>query len=357
MSARIAGSRARCRQASAYEGGTAPTIARMSRSVASRRDLPYDVARDDPACIAYRTGGGVFRRPRSARRSRLTWFALSLAAALTQAAQFAVVKGRARAIPPLVIVAGTQTVALTVWLGFFLVSGHPFTPPRSAWPAIAASSILVTGMSSLLARASARGDISIVGPVFALSPIFTVIPDAVLSGTLPSPLGWFGIALAVAGTLSLSGRPDRGRLRALLGRRDALDALAAAILLGVLSAVDRWAAVVLGPPSYLACSHGAAAVLTGVISAVTVRRGLVELATARNVATIVAHGVLGVTGTAMQTNALTMAPAAYVNAIRRLSAVVAVGLGRTLFGEPDLGRRLAAAVLASAGAACLLLAR
>ena len=59
----------------------------------------------------------------------------------------------------------------------------------------------------------------------------------------------------------------------------------------------------------------------------------------------------------MQTNALTMAPASYVNAIRRLSAVVAVGLGRTLFGEPDLGRRLAAAVLASAGAACLLLAR
>ncbi|PYN91928.1 MAG: hypothetical protein DMD89_29385, partial [Candidatus Rokuibacteriota bacterium] len=152
-------------------------------------------------------------------------------------------------------------------------------------------------------------------------------------------------------------RPDHGRLRALLGRRDALDALAAAILLGVLSAVDRWAAVVLEPPSYLACSHGAAAVLTGVISAVTVRRGLVELATARNVATIVAHGVLGVTGTAMQTNALTMAPASYVNAIRRLSAVVAVGLGRTLFGEPDLGRRLAAAVMASAGAACLLLAR
>src|SRR2546428_2631069 len=196
MSARIAGSRARCRQASAYEGGTAPTIAGRPRSVASRGAWPYDVAGDDPACIACRTGGGVFRRPRSARRSRLTWFALSLAAALTQAAQFAVVKGRARAIPPLVIVAGTQMVGLTVWLGFFLVSGHAFTPPRSAWPAIAASSVLVTAMSGLLARASARGDISVVGPVFALSPIFTVIPDALLSGTLPSPLGWLGIALA-----------------------------------------------------------------------------------------------------------------------------------------------------------------
>src|SRR2546426_11950859 len=126
MRARIAGSRARCRQASAYEGGTAPTIARMSRSVASRRDLPYDVARDDPACIACRTGGGVFPRPRSARRSRLTWFALSLAAALTHAAPFAVVKGRARAVPPPVIVPGTQTGAPTRGLGVFLVPGGPF---------------------------------------------------------------------------------------------------------------------------------------------------------------------------------------------------------------------------------------
>jgi len=52
-----------------------------------------------------------------------------------------------------------------------------------------------------------------------------------------------------------------------------------------------------------------------------------------------------------------MAPAAYVNAIRRMSAVLAVLLGRTLFGEPDLARRLTAALLACLGAACLLLAR
>src|SRR2546429_6616149 len=109
MSARIAGSRARCRQASAYEGGTAPTIARMSRSVASRRDLPYDVARDDPACIAYRTGGGVFRRAPSPHRTRLTSLPLSLAPAPTQAAQFADFDGRPPATPPIVTVARNQT--------------------------------------------------------------------------------------------------------------------------------------------------------------------------------------------------------------------------------------------------------
>jgi drug/metabolite transporter (DMT)-like permease len=117
--------------------------------------------------------------------------------------------------------------------------------------------VLVLGMSSLLARASARGDISIVGPILALSPVFTIVPDAVLSGGLPSALGWIGLALSLIGTVSLSGAAGAGRagrLRALFARGDALDALGSAVLLGFLAAVDRWGALALGPPSYLLCS-------------------------------------------------------------------------------------------------------
>src|SRR5512132_742546 len=123
------------------------------------------------------------------------------------------------------------------------------------------------GMSGLLARASARGDISIVGPVFALSPIFTIVPDALLSGTLPTPLGWLGLGLAVAGTVGLSrGRASGGSLRALFARPDALGA---AIFLGLLSAVDRWGALAIGPPSYLLCSHGLSALVVGTVALVT----------------------------------------------------------------------------------------
>lgn len=267
------------------------------------------------------------------------------------------VKGRARGIPPLVIVAWTQAVACAAWVAFFLISGHAFVSPGRAWPAIAASAVLVMAMSGLLARASARGDISVVGPIFALSPIFTVLPDAILSGGLPSPLGWLGLALSVAGVTSLSGgRGHWPRLRALFARRDALDALGAAFFLGLLASVDRWGAIHLGPASYLVASHGAAAALTATVALVTTPRGLAASAAPGNVLTLVAHGLLGVTGTGMQTSALTMAPAAYVNAIRRMSAVLAVILGRALFREADVGRRLAAALLACAGAACLLLA-
>jgi len=255
-----------------------------------------------------------------------------------------------------VIVVWTQGVAVAAWLVFFAVSRQPFVAPSGAWLAVAASAVLVIGMNALLARASARGDISIVGPVFALSPVFTVLPDAVLSGTVPSPLGWLGLALSMTGTVSLSGGAA-GRLRTLFARRDALDALGAAILLGFVAAVDRWGALAMGPPSYLVCSHGATALLTAVIAVAVVPSGLAASVRPRNLVTLVAHGLLGVSGTAMQTTALTSAPAAYVNAIRRMSAVLAVVLGATLFREPDLGRRLAAALLACAGAACLLLAR
>jgi drug/metabolite transporter (DMT)-like permease len=284
---------------------------------------------------------------------------LSLGAAVTQAGQFAVVKARAQDIPPLVVVASNQLVAVSAWAVFFAVSGERFvTPDGRAWLAIVASAVLVAMMNGLLARASARGDISVVGPVFALSPVFTVIPDAVLSGTLPSPLGWAGLALSVTGTVSLSGGAGlAGRLRALFARRDALDALGAAILLGLIASIDRWGALALGPPTYLLCSHGAVALLAGGLALAVTPAGARAALRPPNPVTLVAHGLLGVSGTAMQTTALTAAPAAYVNAVRRMSAVIAVVLGSTLFREPDLGRRLAAALLAGAGAACLLLAR
>ena len=286
-----------------------------------------------------------------------TWFLLSLGAAVTQATQFAVIKGRARNLAPLAIVMWTQSVAFVAWVIYFAIARHAVDVPRFTWLAIATSAVLVLGMSGLLARASARGDISVVGPVFALSPVFTVIPDAVLSATLPSPLGWVGLAFAVAGTVSLSGGAAGATLRAVFTRPDARDALGAAVFLGFLAAVDRWGARALGAPSYLLCSHGATAVLTLGVLLVRSPAALAASLNTRDLATVVMHGVLGVTGTGMQTTALTMAPATYVNAIRRMSAVVAVVFGRAFFGEADLGRRLVAALLACAGAVCLLFAR
>jgi drug/metabolite transporter (DMT)-like permease len=286
----------------------------------------------------------------------MSWFVLALLGAVMQAGQFAVVKAWTRDVPPVVMIFWTQTVGLVIWLGYFAVTRAPFSVPPRMYPWVLASVILAGAMSYLLVRATAGGDISIVGPVLATSPVFAIAPDYLMSGALPRGLGWLGIALSVAGTMSLSRNPH-GRFapRELLRREDALGALAAAVVLGVLSGVDRRAALSLGVPSYLLALH--AATWTGCAALIAVRwRGAFAAALPPSrLAPVLLHAVFVMGGAVLLMNAITMVPASYVNSVRRMGAVFSVLLGSVLFAEPGLSDRLRGAVMASAGAALLLL--
>jgi drug/metabolite transporter (DMT)-like permease len=286
------------------------------------------------------------------------WFALSLAAAMAQAGQFAVVKARARDIPPLVLVFWAQALGAAVWALYFVLADAAFVlpPPSRGW--VVAAVVLAGAMYWALARGSARGDISIVGPMLALSPVFAILPDFLISGAAPSALGWVGLALAIAGTASLSrGGSGRFELRGLFRREDVLLGLGAAMILGLLSAVDRRNALALGVPSYLLALHAATAALTGALALVRTSAEFAASFAPPRLGVVLAHALLAVVGTGLQIGAVALAPAAYVNAVRRLSSVFSVVLGRVLFAEPGLADRLAGAALAAAGAACLLLAR
>ena len=68
------------------------------------------------------------------------------------------------------------------------------------------------------------------------------------------------------------------------------------------------------------------------------------------------HALFGVAGNALLLTALMLAPAAYVNSVRRVSSVFSVLLGASLFGEPGISGRLVGALLTVLGAACLLIA-
>jgi drug/metabolite transporter (DMT)-like permease len=286
----------------------------------------------------------------------LTWFVLALLGAVMQAGQFVAVKAWARDVPPVVLIFWAQTLGLAGWLGYFAVSGAPFVVPPAMYPWVLASVVLAATMSYLLVRATASGDISIVGPVLATSPVFAILPDYLMTGALPRGLGWLGIALTVAGTISLSRNP-RGRFapRELLRREDALCTLAAAIVLGVLSGVDRRAALALGVPSYLLALH--ATMWTGCAVLVALRRrpAFVAALAPSRLGAVLLHAAFVMAGAVLLMYAVTLVPASYVNSVRRMGAVFSVLLGSALFDEPGLGDRLRGAVMASAGAALLLL--
>jgi uncharacterized membrane protein len=75
-----------------------------------------------------------------------------------------------------------------------------------------------------------------------------------------------------------------------------------------------------------------------------------------NAAPLAVHALFAVIGNGLLLTALMLAPAAYVNSVRRVSSVISVLLGASLFGEPGLAGRLVGALLTGLGAACLLLA-
>jgi drug/metabolite transporter (DMT)-like permease len=285
------------------------------------------------------------------------WFALALAAALTQAGQFAVVKGGARSLSPLVLIFWTQTLGLAVWAAYFLVTAAPYRMTAPMWPWVLASVVLASAMSYLLVRASAGGDISIVGPVVALSPIFAIVPDFLFSGTLPRGLGWIGIGLAVVGTATLS-RSASGRLdvRGLVRREDAVCAFAAAVILGVLAGVDRRSVLAVGVPTYLLSVHAIMWAGSGALVVLRGRRAFGTALAPAHLRTVLAHAALVTAGTILLMIAMALAPAAYVTSVRRLASVFSVLLGHAMFAEPALGSRLAGAVLASLGAIFLLMA-
>ena len=249
-------------------------------------------------------------------------------------------------------------MGVVAWsLGIWLAGGR-IEIPAAMWPWILLATGCAGAYSYLLTRASARGDISIVGPVLALAPVFSILPDWWLTGTLPHGLGWLGVGLAAVGTAGLSATPDRRfDLRGLFTRADALDALGSAFFLGVLAAIDRHNVLRMHVPSYLIGAYLSLALPLLALALARTPGALAASLRPAQLWRVLAHSVLVLSGTGCQVFALGLAPAAYVASIRRTSAVFSVLLGRALFRERGMAGRLTAALLTVLGAVCLVLGR
>jgi drug/metabolite transporter (DMT)-like permease len=252
----------------------------------------------------------------------------------------------------------TQAIGVTAWALGIWVTGTAIHVPAHMWGWIALAALCAGAYSYLLTRASGRGDISIVGPVLALAPIFSILPDWWLTDTLPRGVGWIGVGLSVVGTAGLSRTPTRRMdLRAFFSRGDALDALGAAFFLGVLAAVDRRNVLAMSVPSYFVAAYCVIAVPLLALVLARAPRALGASLRPTQLARVLGHAVIVLSGTAFQVLALALAPAAYVSSIRRGSAVFTVLLGRAVFREEGMAGRLAAALLTVLGAVCLVLAK
>lgn len=144
-----------------------------------------------------------------------------------------------RTLRPVVVVAWSQLIALATLSVIVAVRGLPGTGYAAWWPwAVLAGVSGALGLLSFYAALS-TGTMGVVAPIAAVGSGIPVLLG-VLSGEQPSPLAWWGIAVALVGVVLASG-PE---LQEGLGARPVLLACLAAVGFGVaLFALDRGARV------------------------------------------------------------------------------------------------------------------
>jgi len=220
-------------------------------------------------------------------------------------------------------------VAIVAWL----LDGRPAIPAEAFVVGIA-SGIVEVGYFVLLSAAYRRGDLSLVYPLArGTAPLLAVAIGVVILGERLPPLGVLGVALLLAGLLTVQ-RPWRLLRAASAGDRPAAGfALATGVAIATYSALDRvgaqlaptivyaailWGTCALGLVLWVTAGPGSRAARAA--ASFDARRGI-----AAGMMTVVAYGLVLV--------ALSRAPLVAVAPLRESAIVLATLVGVTRLGE------------------------
>lgn len=278
----------------------------------------------------------------------LTTVALVLLSALMHAGWNALVKTSADRLIALFLVKATTMAVAAVVLG---VVG---LPAISSWPYLLASTAITAGYFFFLVNAYRVGDLSVAYPIArGVAPVLVLVPSILLVGERPATSGLGGIAMVSLGILVLAWRSG--------ARGGHLAAIAWAAGVGSCIAGYTVSDAIGGrisgnPVGYAAVLN----IMTGIAlcTAVIFLRGTGAAVAALHQWKIgLAGGVLMFGAYAIVIFALSRAPIAAVAALRETGVIFAAIIGAAVLNEPFGGKRIAAAMVVTAGVALLVLGR
>jgi drug/metabolite transporter (DMT)-like permease len=272
-------------------------------------------------------------------------FTLVLAAAVFHASWNAAVKSTGDRLVSMALVLGTGGLISIPFL--FLLP----LPEGESWPYIAASAVIHLIYGLALARMFDAGDLSQTYPIARGSaPIMIFLLAAVFADEWPTTAGFAAIALISAGIISLSvfSRPNPSG-----GWSATAQALFVGLIISLYTYADGQGVRLSGHAlSYITWMFFLTAVLiVPVTMAMRRHTYLANLGTLWK--TGLAGGVIAILAYGIVIWAMSVAPMAYVAALRETSVVFAAFIGVRLLGE-DGGRwRIASAAVVVAGAVAL----
>ena len=248
-----------------------------------------------------------------------------------------------RRLAVLAVLAVSQALGLAGVALWVIATRDPFPGVAELLPAAAAGIAGVVGLGALY-RGLAVGAMGIVAPISAASPIVPLAVDA-FHGLTPGALQWLGIALALAGIVTLSREPSAaGSRRVAAGAGLAVIAALGfgLFVVGIDAGADEsapWAVVAARSASV------GLVVIVALFSSTSLRppRRLLPM--------LVAIGVFDTGANVLIAAATTYGAAGIVAVLSALYPVVTVVLARIVLQERLSASRRAGGVLAIAGAA------
>ena len=249
----------------------------------------------------------------------------------------------ARRIAVFTVLAVSQAIGL-VGVAFWVLLAHdPFPGVTELLPAALAGLAGAIGLGALY-RGLAVGAMGIVAPISAASPIVPLAVDAA-RGVVPATAQWLGIALVLAGIVTLSREPRSSGQRIAAGAGLAVVAALGfgLFFVGLDAGADEsapWAVV----------AGRSASVTLAVAAAVFVTRTSLRPPRAL-VPALVAIGVFDTGANVLVAYAMSKGAAGIVAVLSALYPVVTVVLARVVLGEELSVSRRVGGVVALAGAA------
>ena len=243
----------------------------------------------------------------------------------------------ARRLAVLTVLAISQAIGLAGVLLWVWVASEPFPGVTELLPAALAGVAGLIGLGALY-RGLAVGAMGIVAPISAASPIVPLAVDAA-QGVVPGALQWLGVALVLAGIVTLSREPAGRGQRIAAGAGLAIVAALGfgLFFVGLDAGADEsapWAVV----------SARSASVTLAVAAAVFVTRTSLRAPRGLLVA-LVGVGVFDTAANVLVAFATTKGAAGIVAVLSALYPVVTVVLARLVLGEQlSVARRVGGAV-------------
>lgn len=248
-------------------------------------------------------------------------------------------------------------LGLLPFLGTWAAWDQTWVADAAYWPPAVASMVMNALANVLFMQSVQLSPLSRTVPFLSLTPVFSALVAIPLLGELPGPMHWGGIALVVAGALTLNSDLSTSWWKSVLHEKGVPFMIGVALLWSLSTALDKRALPHAAPASHaFLLSLGGSAILLVWLS---VRGTLGELRELRHAPKGLLAAMVGFAGAAvaLQMTALLFLWVAVLETLKRAFGVLgSIVFGRVFFIEPITPRALVAASLMVTGTALLAIA-